>query len=542
LVAWDFRRIAVHVRLCFADYVLDRACGELRRGSERVAIGPQAFDLLAYLVLNRDRVLSKEDLLAAVWHGRTVSDSTLTSHINAVRKAVGDDGEHQALIRTIARKGYRFIGEVNEEPLGGEHARLNHAAEDASDGAGVARSKRGPAIPDKPSIAILAFQNLSGDPAQDYFADGVVEDIITALSQLPWLFVIARNSTFTYKGRAVDVKQVGRELGVRYVLEGSVRRAADRVRITTQLVEAATRAHLWAERFEGTIDGVFDLQDRVAASVAGAIAPKLEQAEIRRAKRKPTESLDAYDCYLRGMASFHQRSRAATDDALRFSQALELDNEFAAAYGMAAWCYVWRAYNGWMADRVKERFEGARLARRAVELGKDDVVALSRGGYGLCFLAGEFDGGLVFVDRALRLSPNLATTWVLSGLLRNFTGETDIAIAHLARAMRLSPLDPTLYHMQAGTGLAHFLAGRFDEACKWAEQALREEPGWVPASAVTAAAHALAGRSEEAQGAMAHLRAVDPELRVSTFTPVIIRRPEHLALWQAGLRQAGLPE
>jgi TolB-like protein len=529
------------VRFCFGDYILDTACGELTRGSDRVAIGPQAFDLLAYLVLNRDRVLSKEDLLQAIWGGRTVSDSTLTSHINAVRKAVGDDGEQQALIRTIARKGYRFIGHISDElptdRLVGDLAEKDLERSEAAEPLAV------PSIPDKPSIAVLAFQNLSGDPSQDYFADGVVEDIITSLSRLPWLFVIARNSSFTYKGRAVDVKQVGRQLGVRYVLEGSVRKAGGRVRVTAQLVEAATRAHLWAERFEGTIDGVFDLQDQVAASVVGAIAPKLEQAEIQRAKRKPTESLDAYDCYLRGMASFHKRSRAATSDALQlFSQAIGLDSEFAAAYGMAAWCYVWRTYNGWLADRAKERLEGVHLARRAVEYGKDDVVALSRGGYGLCFLAGEFDSGLVFVDRALQLNPNLATTWVLSGLLRNFTGETDVAIDHLARAMRLSPLDPALYHMQAGTGLAHFLAGRFDEACKWAERALGEEPNWVPASSVAAAGHALAGRPDEARRAMAHLRIVDPELRVSTFTLRIFRRPQHLAAWQKGLRKAGLPE
>ena len=410
--------MVLHVRVCFGDYTLDRACGELTRGSDRVAIGPQAFDLLVYLVLNRDRVLSKEDLLQAIWGGRTVSDSTLTSHINAVRKAVGDSGEQQALIRTIPRKGYRFIGHVRDEHPSADRL-MNDPTQPELGPSEAARSLPALPIPDKPSIAVLAFQNLSGDPDQDYFADGVVEDIITALSRLPWVFVIARNSSFTYKGRAVDVKQVGRQLGVRYVLEGSVRKAAGRMRVTTQLVEAATRAHLWAERFEGAIDRVFDLQDQVAASVAGAIAPKLEQAEIQRVKRKPTESLDAYDCYLRGMASFHQRSRVATSDALHlFSRAIELDSEFAAAYGMGAWCYVWRAYNGWMADRAKERLEGAHLARRAVELGKDDVVALSRGGYGLCFLAGEFDAGLVFVDRALQLNPNLATTWVLSGLLR----------------------------------------------------------------------------------------------------------------------------
>jgi TolB-like protein len=528
------------VKYFFGEYGLDTDRRELKRGPELVSMGPQGFDLLNYLISNRERVVSKDNLIEVVWQGRSISDSTLASQINAVRRSIGDSGEDQKLIRTITRKGFRFVGHVREE-------RSSTATVVAKHGVILDRVEGDvePAlpVPDKPSIAVLPFENLSADPHQDYFADGVVEDIITALSQLPGLFVIARNSTFTYKGRAADVKQVGRELGVRYVLEGSLRKAADRVRITTQLIEAATRAHLWAERFEGTIDRVFDLQDQVAARVAGAIAPKLEQAEIQRAKHKSTESLDAYDCYLRGMSRFHQRSRQATGDALQlFYRATELDGEFAAAYGMAAWCYVWRAYNGWMEDRVKERFEGARLARRAIELGKDDAIALSRGGYGLCVISGEFDSGLVFVDRALQLSPNLATAWMLSGLARGFAGATDIAIAHLANAMRLSPLDPGLYHMQTGTGFAHFLAGRLDEACQWAERALREEPNWVTASAVTAAAHALAGRSEEAQRAMAHLRANNPELRVSTFTSRLIRRPEHLTLWQEGLRKAGLPE
>jgi tetratricopeptide (TPR) repeat protein len=243
------------------------------------------------------------------------------------------------------------------------------------------------------------------------------------------------------------------------------------------------------------------------------------------------------------MASFHQRSRDATSNALAlFSRAIELDPDFASAYGMAAWCHVWRGYNGWVTDRARESSEGAQLARRAVTLGRDDAVPLARGGYALCFLAGEFDSGIAFVDRALGLNPNLATTWVLSGLLRNFTGDTDIAIEHLARAMHLSPLDPALYHMQSGTGFAHFLAGRFDDACVWAESALREEPQYVPAWAVTAAGHALAGRMEKARRAETHLRQINPAFRVSQFTSAIFQRPEHLALWKAGLRKAGLPE
>src|SRR6266568_3835742 len=240
------------------------------------------------------------------------------------------------------------------------------------------------ALPDKPSIAVLPFHNMSGDPEQEYFADGIVEDIITALSRFKSLFVIARNSSFTYKGRAVDVKQVGRELGVRYILEGSVRKAANRVRITGQLIDSATNAHLWADRFDGALEDIFDLQDQVTASVVGAIGPQLEQAEIERAKRKPTESLDAYDYFLRSMAGVHQFTRDANNDALRlFNKAIELDPEFAAAYGAAARCYAQRIANGWMVDRAREIAEADRLARRGAQLGKDDAVALCGAGLGL---------------------------------------------------------------------------------------------------------------------------------------------------------------
>jgi adenylate cyclase len=236
---------------------------------------------------------------------------------------------------------------------------------------------------------------MSGDPEQEYFADGIVEEIITALSRMRWLFVIARNPSFTYKGRAIDVKQVGRELGVRYVLEGGVRKAANRVRITAQLIDASTGAHLWADRFEGALEDIFDLQDRVTASVVGAIAPKLEQAEIERAKHKPTESLDAYDYYLRGLATLYPRTRELNDEALRlFYKAIELDPEFSSAYGMAAWCYARRKGSRWMVDRVKETAETARLAPRVVELRKEDAVALSRGGFALAYVVGDLTTAL----------------------------------------------------------------------------------------------------------------------------------------------------
>ena len=295
-------------------------------------------------------------------------------------------------------------------------------------------------LPDKPSIAVLPFENLSGDREQEYFADGIVEEIITALSRFRGLFVIARNSSFAYKGRAVDVKQVGRELGVRYILEGSVRKAGNRVRITGQLIDTATGAHLWADRFDGGLEDIFDLQDQVTASVVGAIAPKLEQAEIERTKRKPTANLDAYDYYLRGVAGVHEWTEESTAEAiLNFRRAIELDPHFAAAYGMAARCYVLRKSGGWMTDH--ELPEAARLAQRAAELGKDDAVALGTAGLALSFFIGNHEDGKALTDRAISLNPNLAWAWLWSGWVRVWLGETEAAIERVGHALRLSPND-----------------------------------------------------------------------------------------------------
>ena len=529
------------MRFVFGDYLLDPDRRELTRLAEVVAIGPQVFDLLVHLIQNRERVVSKDSLLGAVWDGRIVSEATITSHINAARKAVGDNGQEQRLIRTIARKGFRFIGDVMEV--------------DSSVGSGFRMTGAGPAeldepsehsmpLPDKPSIAVMPFRNLSGDPEQEYFTDGIVEDIISALSHNRWLFVIARNSSFTYKDKTVDVKQVGGELGVRYVLEGSVRQASNRVRITGQLIDATTGGHLWADRFEGTLDNIFELQDHVAESVVGAIAPQLERAEIERARRKPTESLDAYDCYLRGVADMQKGTKEATSDALMlFYKAVQLDPDFASAYGMAAWCYVWRKIMGWMTDRAQEMIEGVRLARRAIELDNDDAVALTRSGPALAHLAGDLDGGIELLDRAVLLNPNLAAAWFLSGFLRTWRGEPEIAIEHLTRAMRLNPLDPEMFRMQTGMAAAHLFARRFDDASLWAEKSFRYLPTFVVAVSTIAASHALAGRTDKAQEAMNRLRQLHPTLRISNLTDwQPIRRPDDLALLVEGLRKAGLPE
>ena len=399
------------------------------------------------------------------------------------------------------------------------------------------------ALPDKPSIAVLPFQNMSGDPEQDYFADGIVEDIITALSRFQNLFVIARNSSFTYRGRAVDVKQVSRELGVRYVLEGSVRKATNRVRITGQLIDATTGAHLWADRFDGTLEDVFDLQDQVTTSVVSAIAPKLEQVEIERAKHKPTESLDAYDYFLRGTASLHQGTKEAISEALRlFYQAIELDPEFSSAYGMAAWCYVVRKTNGWMQDLKQEVAETTRLARRATELGRDDAVALCWGGYALAYVAGDVDAGLAFIDQALTLNPNLAAAWNYSGWVRIFLGDHQSAIDRFERALRLSPRDPTVFHMRTGIAYANFLAGNYEKASAAARDALRDQ-AWLGGLRVLAASKALAGQLEEAREAVDRLLQLDPAVRISNLKDRISPlRPEDFAKYADALRKAGLPD
>ena len=398
------------------------------------------------------------------------------------------------------------------------------------------------ALPDKPSLAVLPFQNMSGDPEQEYFADGIVEDIITALSRFKTLFVIARNSSFMYRGRAADVKQVGRELGVRYVLEGSIRKSANRVRITGQLVDTAIGTHIWADRFDGALEDIFDLQDQLSAMIVGAISPKLEQAEIERARRKPTESLHAYDYYLRGMASFHHGSRKALAQALeQFKKAIQLDPGYASAYAMAAWCYSIPLSFG-AAGREEAR-EAERLAWLAARLGTDDATALCVAGFVIAEIARDFDTGMAIVSRALVLNPNLVTAWFLGGWVRVINGEPDVAIEHFVHVERLSPFDPLTFAVHAGIASAHFFAGRDDQALSAAEHCLRDRPNYLPALWIVAASSALTGATDRARMAIARIRELNPGTCLSEFkkrTPC--RRSEHIARVIEGLRKAGLPE
>jgi TolB-like protein/Tfp pilus assembly protein PilF len=510
----------------FGRFRLDLGRRELWRDETLMHLGARALDILCVLVSAKGEVVTKDELMARVWSRLVVEESNIHVHVSALRKALDEGTNGRSYVVTVPGRGYRFVG----LPPISDKSQLD--------------APQGPSLPDRPSIAVLPFANLSGDAEQEYFADGIVEDIITALSRMRWLFVIARNSSFAYKGRAVDVKQVGRELGVRYVLEGSVRKSASRVRITGQLIDTATGAHLWADRFDGGLEDIFDLQDNVTASVVSAIAPKLEQAEIERAKRKPTESLDSYDYFLRGMASVYQWNHNGIDEALKlFYRAIEVDPNFATAYGMAAWCYLWRGAHGWTTDRAEAIAETARLARRAAELGKDDAIALSTGGLALAYVTGDLEGGIALIDRALALNPNLTTAWYASGWVRAFLGDTDLAIDHVARAMRLSPLDPLTFLMQAVTAVAHFIAGHYVEAAEWAAKAHREQPSFLGAIRNMAASNALCGHLEQAQRALARASELDPDLRISNLKDRVgPYRPDDFARFAEGMRLAGLRE
>jgi adenylate cyclase len=399
-------------------------------------------------------------------------------------------------------------------------------------------------LPDKPSIAVLPFQNMTDDPEQDYFVDGVVEEITTAISRLPWLFVIARNSSFTYKGRAVDVKQVARELGVRYVLEGSVRKAGNRVRITGQLIDTASRAHIWANRFDGVLDDIFELQDQVASSVVGAIEPKLRRSEIERAVRKPTERLDAYDLYLRALAQFHKLTAESYSEAIRLAeQALDLDPLFAPAASFIGWAVMRQDSQGWARPDESRLAEITGLARRAIQSGGEDPEALWMGGAVIGF-TGDAKTGASVLDRALSLNPNSAHAWMRKGFIHSYLNQPKPASDAFQRAMRLSPLDPLGYQSAWGLGLAALEEGQYEEAIEWLDRSLREQPTFLAALRGKVVACGLLGRSEEGREALMRLLELHPGYTVARFTAYGSRflAPEVVALIVDGLRKAGLPE
>jgi adenylate cyclase len=391
------------------------------------------------------------------------------------------------------------------------------------------------ALPDKPSIAVLPFQNMSGDPEQEYFADGMVEEIITALSRIRWLFVIARNSSFSYKGKSVDVKQVGRQLGVRYVLEGSVRRGGNRVRITAQLIEAETGAHLWADRFDGSLEDVFELQDKVAISVAGVIEPALQAAEVRRSATRPTNDVSAYDLYLRALATYYPITKERLVEALELLQrALAIDRQCGPALSLAAMCQMRLLREGWAKAPETASHEAVDLARQALQVAADDAGILAHAAFVLANFGEDIGVTMALVDRALALTPSFSRGWFLSGVLKLWAGQPDVAIEHAETALRLSPRE------RMGTplsliGEAHFFKREFDQAASKLLLTIQENPGYPHSYRVLAACYAHMGRRDEARAIIARLRDITPHLVPSAAQ---LRRPADRELFLSGLRLA----
>jgi adenylate cyclase len=453
---------------------------------------------------------------------------------------------HEAVAGRV-KTGFEDLGNLElkniERPIQAFRVAWEPADWPVPERAGTAIPADGRPLPDKPSIAVLPFQNMSGDPEQEYFVDGLVEEIITGLSRSKALFVIARNSSFAYKGRAVDVRQIGRELGVRYVLEGSVRKAGNRLRITGQLIEAESAVHLWADRFDGDLADIFDLQDQITTQVAGAIAPRVELAEIERARRKTT-NLDAYDYYLRAWAATFRFSSEGSQEALALlDKAIALDPEFALAYASQAVCYFIRRAFSWTVDAAHEAAEAERLAQRAMELDSSDARVLTFYAQTLIYNVGRLDEAVTCLDRAIRADPNYANAWMWRGNTKSYVGDAEGAIEDLQQALRLNPLDVTIWIAQTGMANAHFLRGRYEEALSWASMALRQRPNSLSTLRVAIAANALAGHLDTARQMVGRYRELDPAARLAKMKEWWwFRGGEDVEKYLEGFRLAGMPE
>lgn len=508
---------------------------ELRRGAELVPVEPQVFDLLVLLIDRRDRVVSKDDLLASVWRGRIVSESALFNRINAARKAIGDTGEKQGLIKTLPRKGIRFVGAVREEEDAAAAADRTLAADAALDA-----ERASLPLPDRPSIAVLPFTNMSDDSDQEHFADGMSEDLITGLSRIRWLFVIARNSTFVYKHRAVDVKQVARELGVRYVLEGSVRRAGKRLRISAQLVDATTGGHHWAERYDRELGDIFAVQDQITRSVAAAIEPRLLAAEGIRALARSPDALGAWELVARAQTHFWRVTGADHTLAVKALQrAVMAFPEYAPAHGLLGFCLVFAAHMGWI-GRDQGLDPGSRHARRAIALDDCDPWGHVALGY-WAMMERRTEESIASFRRAVELNPNSAAAH--SHLSRGyaFAGRDREAVEHGELAIRLSPLDPEMALFLGAIAVAHYGAKRYAESVRYTTQALRLRPGFQGAQRLRCAGLAQSNMVREARSFLARIRCEQPQLSIDWVRAnVPYQTPELMERFLRGLRKAGL--
>jgi TolB-like protein/Flp pilus assembly protein TadD len=515
------------VRFLFENNVLDSGLRELTCDGTAVPLQPQVFDLLLYLVAQRERVVSKDDLISRVWGDRIVSDSALNSRINAARRALGDDGETQRLIRTIPRKGFRFVGEVLEQAT-------------ASPPPADATPATARATPDRPAIAVLAFENISDDPEQEYFGDGISEDILTALSKQRWFLVIARNSSFTYKGRAVHVRQIAEELGVRYIVEGSVRKADNRVRITAQLNDATTGSHLWAERYDRELVDVFAVQDEITNAIVAAIEPQIHAAENFRAHRKQPASLDAWDLLMRALSHYWRVTRQdhLAAQAL-LEQAIGIDPNYGQALSVLAASHMFGVHLGW-AELAAAAPVAERAALAAVRADHEDAWAHTALG-SVYFSTRRLDDALSELERALALNPNFSLAQGYYALALSYAGRSKDSYEAAQKAIRLSPRDPSLAIYYGIAGYARFTERNYSEAIALAREAIRHRGDLTGAYRVLAVSAGMSGDTVLAETALQELRRTQPNISLDWIATQLPWNGEAARdHYLEGFRRAGL--
>jgi TolB-like protein/Tfp pilus assembly protein PilF len=511
--------------LTFGRFSLDPR-GGLMSGTRPVRLTPKALALLSFMADRPGEVIPKEELFGAVWPEVTVGDAALVTCIQELRKALGDDARRPRYIETLHRRGYRFVGKITAAPLAAPTSGTTPAL----------------ALPDRPSIAVLPFDNMSDGPDQEYFADGISEDLITGLSRIRWLFVIARNSTFVYKNRAVDIKQVARELGVRYVLEGSVRRAGKRIRISAQLIDAVTGGHHWAERYDRELGDIFAVQDEITRNVVAAIEPRLMAAEGIRALSRSPDDLGAWERVARAQTHVWRLTRTDYETAIEgLTKAVEAYPDYAPARSRLAFRLLFAAHMGWV-DRDAGLRAGRAHAIRAVALDDCDSWAQTALGY-LAMMERRTEESIAAFRRAVELNPNSATAHGDLSRALAFAGQDREAIAHAEDAIRLSPMDPDMALFLGGIAVAHYGAGRYAEAVRVSEQISRLRPGFQGAQRLYCASLAQAGRSDEARSYLELVRREQPQLTLDWIkASVPYQTPQLMERFLDGMRKAGLGE
>jgi TolB-like protein/Flp pilus assembly protein TadD len=520
----------------FESCRLDSERRELWRDGDLVAVEPGVFDLLEYLILNRDRVVAKDDLIAAVWKGYVVSPSAISGRLNAARTAICDTGEAQRLIRTLPRKGFRFIAPVREVPRKIDVTLRPVSSPDP----GVLQGAAAPRLPDKPSIAVLPFANISGDAMQDYFVDGITEDLITELSRMRWFLVMARNSSFAYKGQAIDVKRVGRELDVRYILQGSVRKVGRRVRISAQLVDATTGGHIWVERYDRRLTDMLAVQDEITARVAAAIEPTLLAIEGLRAEARSVVDLDAWDLVARALWHYWKMTAERIETTIKLlSEAVTRYPNYAPAHSSLAWALAYATYVGWRPAGL-EHEKAKALARRALELDEQDPRAYQSLGL-LAVLERQTDEAVRYIKIALDLNPNFTAAYRTLVLALVLGGRSEEALRYADEAAVRSPRDETRLMMCIVAGANYFL-GRYGQAVKCAKEGLERRPHFMPGHRILCASLAQAGKIEEARVAMARLRELHPGISIAWVRKRLPHAEAEMEHFVEGLRKAGMPE